>query len=126
MSLKSLAMQENSLLSELPGNPKYNVNVVGAFFVAQLGKNLPAMQATRGVRFLGWKEPLEEEMATHSSILAWKISWTEEPGRLQSMESQSQTRLSHRTHTQTRHCSWRSIPWFTALNVKIPSDRKET
>ena len=36
------------------------------------------------VQFLGWEDPLEEEMATHSSILAWKISWTEEPGRLQS------------------------------------------
>ena len=37
------------------------------------------------VRFLGWEDPLEKEMATHSSILAWKIPWTEEPGRLQSM-----------------------------------------
>ena len=43
---------------------------------------------------LGQKEPLEEEMATHSSILAWKIPWAEELGRLQSMGSQSQTRLS--------------------------------
>ena len=41
------------------------------------------------VRFLGWEDPLEEEMATHSSILAWEIPWTEEPGRLQSMGSQS-------------------------------------
>ena len=37
------------------------------------------------VQFLGWEDPLEEEMATHSSILAWEIPWTEEPGRLQSM-----------------------------------------
>ena len=41
------------------------------------------------VQFLGWKYPLEKEMATHSSILAWKIPWTEEPGRLQSLESQA-------------------------------------
>ena len=51
--------------------------------VAQLVKNLPAMQETR-VQFLGQEDPLEKEMATHSSILAWKIPWTEEPGRLQS------------------------------------------
>ena len=43
------------------------------------------------VRSLGWEDPLEEEMATHSSILAWRIPWTEEPGGLQSMGSQSQT-----------------------------------
>ena len=50
-------------------------------------KNLPAMQETR-VRSLGQEDPLEKEMATHSSILAWKIPWIEEPGRLQSMGSQ--------------------------------------
>ena len=47
-------------------------------------KNLPAMQETR-VRFLGREDPLKKETATHSSIIAWKIPWTEEPGRLQSM-----------------------------------------
>ena len=50
-------------------------------------KNLPGMQETR-VRSLGEEDPLEKEMPTHSSILAWRISWTEEPGRLQSMGSQ--------------------------------------
>ena len=45
------------------------------------------MQEMR-IQSLGWEDLLEEEMATHSSILVWKISWTEEPGRLQSMESQ--------------------------------------
>ena len=55
--------------------------------VAQMVKNLPAKQETR-VQFLGWEDPLEKEMATHSSILAWRIPWTEEPGRLQSMGSQ--------------------------------------
>ena len=49
--------------------------------VAQLVKNLPAMQETR-VRFLGWEEPLEKEMATHSSIIAWRIPWAEELGVL--------------------------------------------
>ena len=51
---------------------------------AQLVKNPPAMQETY-IQSLGWKDPLEEGMATHSSILAWTVPWTEEPGRLQSM-----------------------------------------
>ena len=51
---------------------------------AQLLKNLPAMQETQ-VRSLGWEDPLEEGMATHFSILAWEIPWTEQPGRLRSM-----------------------------------------
>ena len=50
-------------------------------------KNLPAMQETH-VRSLGWEGPLEDEMATHSRILSWRIPWTEEPGGLQSMGSQ--------------------------------------
>ena len=52
-----------------------------ASLIAQLVKNLPAMQETR-VRFLSWEDPLAKEMATHSSILAWRIPWTEEPGGL--------------------------------------------
>ena len=59
--------------------------------VAQTVKLLPALCETR-VRSLGWEDPLEKEMAPHSSALAWKIPWTEEPGRLQSMELQ---RLGH-------------------------------
>ena len=57
-----------------------------ASLVAQTVKHLPAMRET-WVRPLGWEAPLEKEMATHSSILAWTIPWTEEPGRLQSMAS---------------------------------------
>ena len=49
--------------------------------VAQLVKNLPAVQETR-VRFLGWEDPLEKEMAIHCSIFAWRIPWTEEAGGL--------------------------------------------
>ena len=55
--------------------------------MAQMVKRLPTMRETR-VRSLGWEDPLEKEMATHSSILAWKIPWTEEPGWLLSMGSQ--------------------------------------
>ena len=57
-----------------------------AFLVAQTVKRLPAMRET-WVRFLGWEDPLEKEMATHSSTLAWKIPWMEEPGGPQSMGS---------------------------------------
>ena len=64
-------------------------------------KNLPAMQETR-VQSLSQKDPLEKEMTTHPSILAWRIPWTEEPGKLQSMGSQ---RIRHNwamnTHSQT-------------------------
>jgi len=49
--------------------------------------NLPAVQETR-VQSLGWEDPLEKAMATHFSIFAWRIPWTDEPGRLQSMASQ--------------------------------------
>ena len=52
--------------------------------MAQTVKNLPAIQETQ-VQSLGWEDPMETEMATHSTILAWKIPWTEEPGRLQSV-----------------------------------------
>ena len=55
--------------------------------VGQRVKHLPAMWET-WVRSLGWEDPLEKEMATHSSILAWRIPWIVEPGRLQSMGSQ--------------------------------------
>ena len=62
--------------------------------MVKMEKNLPAMQETR-VQSLGQDDPLEKGMATYSSILARRISWTEKPDRLQSMESQSQTRLSN-------------------------------
>ena len=58
-----------------------------ATLVAQRLKRLPAMRET-WVRYLGQEDSLEKEMATHSSILAWRIPWTEEPGGLQSMGSQ--------------------------------------
>ena len=81
--------------------------------VAQMVKNLPARQETR-VQSLGWEDPLEEEMATHSSSLAWRIPWTEEPGVLQSMGSQrvghdwlTNTRTHARTHTHTHTHAYR-------------------
>ena len=76
--------------------------------VAQTVKLLPAVWETR-VRSLGWEDPLEKEMATHSSNLAWKIPWTEEPGGLQSMESQ---RVGHDWETSLS-------PTFTILRFYI-------
>ena len=70
--------------------------------VSQMVKNLPAMQET-GVQSLGCEDPLEKRMATHSSILAWRIPWTEEPGRLQPMGSQSQIQLSDYQHFHFHH-----------------------
>ena len=64
--------------------------------MAQRVKKLPTVQETL-VRSLGWEDPLEKEIATHSSILAWEIPWTEEPGRLQSMGSQ---RVKHNLVTK--------------------------
>ena len=74
----------------------------GASLVAQMIKSLPAMWKTQ-VRSLGW-EDLEKEMATHSSILAWKIPWMKEPGGLQSMGSQ---RVGHDWATNTHTKFWK-------------------
>ena len=72
--------------SSLPGDGS-DSPTTWASLVAQMVQNPSAIQETR-VQSLGWEGPLEEEMATHSSILAWRIPWTEEPDWLQSMGSQ--------------------------------------
>ena len=77
-----------------------------ASLAAQRVKNLPAMQET-WVWSLGWQDPLEKGMATHSSILAWRIPWTEEPGDLQAMRSQ-RVRHDWATHTHT-HTHWMTM-----------------
>ena len=66
-------------------------------------KNLPEMLETQ-LRFLGWEDPLEKRMAVHSTVLAWRIPWTEEPGRLQSCghkESDTTEQLTHITYTKS-------------------------
>ena len=74
-----------------------------ASLVAQTVKNLPAMQET-WVRSQGWDDPLEKRMATHSSILAWRIIWTEEPGGLQSMGSQRLDTTERLIHIVEEDC----------------------
>ena len=73
---------------------------VRASLVTQTVKNLPTMQVT-WVQSLGWEDPLEEGMATHSRSLAWRILWTEEPGGLQSMGSQRVRHYSATQHSMT-------------------------
>ena len=87
--------------------PGISLVVQWTSLVAQLVKHLPTMWETR-VRSLGREDPLEKEMATHSSTLAWKIPWTEEPGRLQSMGLQ---RVGH---------NWATSLHFTSLPVVKP------
>ena len=89
--------------------------------MAQKVKHLPAMRET-GVRPLGQEDPLEKEMATYLSTLAWKIPWMEEPGGLQSMGLQSWTRLSDFTFTfSLANISWNSQPQGRdVLNFFLP------
>ena len=92
--------------------------------VAQMVKNPPAMWET-WVRSLGWEDPLEEDMATHSSILAWRIPWTEEPGELQSIGSE---RVGHDwatftgsvklTHEINHYNYWGSICHISSINIR--------
>ena len=85
--------------------------------VAQRLKRLPTMRETR-VQSLGWEDPLEKEMATHSSILAWRISWMEEPGRLQSMGSQ---RVGHDSDFTLLHFTYDNIHVSMLFSQIIPS-----
>ena len=95
-----------------------------ASLVAQTGKNLPAMWETP-IRSLDWEDPLEKGKVAHSSIPAWTIPWTEEPGRLQFMGSQSRTQLSNYHYTHFRVKSFLQIcgnPYFLIIKMKrLPS-----
>ena len=93
-----------------------------ASLVAQSVKNLPAMQET-WVGFLGWEDSLEKEIATHFGILAWRIPWNEEPGRLQSMgsqESDTTSRLNCHHHTK-RWVLVVSFTWSSVYLLRIPN-----
>ena len=86
-----VSVQENHLLAYISFIPQVFIELLrcsnGASLVAQMVKRPPAIWETR-VRSLGWEDHLEKEMATHSSILVWRIPWTEDPDRLQSISSQ--------------------------------------
>ena len=87
-----------------------------ASLVAQTVKNLPATWVT-WVRFLGWEDPLEKGVATHSSILAWRIPWTEEPGELQSMGLQRVFGSNGYFNNSNSFNSWSQWPSFHFLCV---------
>ena len=89
------------LQQKIQDNSQIPMGLLGGSMV----KNLPAMQELQEtwVPSLGWEDPLEEGMATHSSILAWRIPWREEPGRLQSIGSQTVTHDS--SNLASRHAS---------------------
>ena len=92
MMIIRMIIQIHNIHKTLLVTPQINTFILaGASLVAQMVKNMPAMQEA-WVQSLDWEDPQEKGMATHSSILAWIIPWTEEPGRLQSMESQ---RIGH-------------------------------
>ena len=93
----------------------YRVTCYRASLVAQMVKNLPSIQETR-VRSLCWEDPLEKNMVTHSSLHAWRIPWTEEPGGLQSMESQrvghdSATNIYMLQHYYLSLIVWWQLKW---------------
>ena len=92
-----------------------------ASLVAQTVKPLPTMRETR-VQSLGWGDLLEKEMAAHSSILAWKIPWMEEPGRLHGV-AKSQTRLSDFTHSLTpapQHTHTHTHSFLSSIIISLP------
>ena len=82
-------------------------------------KRLSTMRKSR-VQSLGWEDALEKETAIHSSTLAWKIPWTEEPGRLQSMGSQSRTRLSDFTSLHTFLVDW--LLYYYLMPLSVPGN----
>ena len=88
--------------------------------MAQTVKNPPAMQKT-WVRSLGWEDPLEEGLATFSSVPAWRIPWTEEPGGLQSMGSQSRIRLSSSSRGSV---GGEAPPFFTTQTLRGAGGRR--
>ena len=91
--------------------------------MAQMVKNLPSMQETQ-VRSLGWEDPLEEKLAIHSSILAWRVPWTEEPGRLQSMDSQEldmteRLSLSFRIKGKNGYKEWTRLEKHILMSMNL-------
>ena len=98
-----------------------------ASLVAQMVKNPPAVKET-WVRSLGWEDPLEEGMATRSSILAWRIPWTEEPGGPQSMGSQRVRRDWVTKHTPPRiglpYCPVFMVQLFTQMSWRLTPTQK--
>ena len=121
-----LGRGEGLEIASVVNNQRFNQPCLcdGASLVVQMAKNLPAMWETQ-VRSLGREDPLEKEMATHSSILAWSIPWTEKPGRIQSMGLQ---RVRHDWAIKHPHMPmyrglemmiFRELPWWICRDSGI-------
>ena len=119
LTLRIKKLLENKIKINTIYNSLKNIKYIGirASLVAWMVKHLPTMWETR-VRSLGQEDPLEKEMATHSSIHAWKIPWTEEPGGLQSMGSQ---RVGHNWATSLLppHFNYSWEMWFFGKQILI-------
>ena len=103
-----------SLSCPFPSSFMVSMVELWASLVAEMVNSLPTMQET-WVRSLGREDPLEKGMALHSSILAWRIPWTERPGGLQSMGSQSLTWLGDYQHTPGGSSLWLTATWDTGV-----------
>ena len=124
----------NKMMGNLGCWLECDVNSYLTSLVAQTVKHLPTMQETQ-VQSLCWEDLLEKEMATHSSILAWNIPWTEKPGRLQSMGSQRVGHFTSLHFTSTCMWSWRNLgshycvlrPWWVgSTEAKIQIWKNES
>ena len=104
------APADEAIFMTLETKQSHMVHCSWAFLMAQLVKRLPAVRET-WVHSLGQKDPLEEETATHSSILAWKTPWTEKPGRLQSYQVKRSYQLQ-----KVRHDSVTSLSFFHTVH----------
>ena len=97
-----------------------HTHVIQTSLVAQLVKHLSTIQET-WVRSLGREDPLEKEMAIHSSTIAWKIPWTEEPGRLQSLRSQ---RVGHDGATSLTHVMGDNLLYLKCTALMLVPSKK--
>ena len=127
MNLKTICWEKGAIHT---GTQKHAVGDLYLYEVQECGKTvvqvvktLPAMPET-WVQSLGQEDPLEKGMATHSSILSWRIPWTEEPGKLQSMGSQ---RVGHdwatNTHTHTKFKNRQSLSIMIEIRIEVTSGK---
>ena len=110
LALKLLLLRGKTVSKGKKDKKTSTLHQANASLVAQMVKNLPSLQET-WVQSLGWEDPLEKGMATHSSILAWRIPWTEEPGGLQSMVSQKvRPEWAINTFKENSWAKWKLVP----------------
>ena len=90
-NVQPIVSDQSKIVHFNPNDVRYHLSKIQKFIILDSLSGQSYLPISAPVRFLGWEDPLEKEMATYSSVLAWEIPWTEETGRLQSMGSQSWT-----------------------------------